>query len=377
MQNKKIRRLIALDLQRKIGEKIWLAIEIVLCTIFLIIAFSGVFGINRVNSVYKKLDGVYVDNFMLTGVSQEETNLIEQKILQENVVGNIDIFSMTMDRENNFRVYGYNDVMLEKFPLQLSEGSAFSDTTQDEYNEIVLTSEFKKQFKIGQKLTDIDFGIQGEKKYKVVGFLKKDFGVLDSGYSYKNKNLGIVRSKSECGLSRSIVFSEKSVENFLNKYDLAKYILKDEANGVSALMVYTVQQWKENTLESYKQILSFFVMFFVIAMGVYLSTIISSVVIRYNDNLLFNKNMVRIGTTKKEFLLVKTVTITIISIVCIVLSSVIGVCAVAPNIVELLEYSSIGVWECVCANVVILGIYAILEIIEVCLTQRHFKKERL
>lgn len=377
-KNKKLSRLMALDLRRAIGDKIIIVIEVIICVVLLAIALSGITGANHLNYLYKDINGLYVRYLSMEGMSEGEQQNIVDQVFKDYDIGVIELEGSAgfFDRDSDMLVAGYNDVMLERVPIKLSKGNLFSENyITDEYTEIILDKSFSKKFKIGQIIssTDLKLDLIEAKNYKIIGFLQNNYGVLDNSFNAKSKEIGIVKINSKpTSLNYKMVFTNESATSFLQKYDLLKY-QNTQSIGEN---IYTSQDYLQTLTMDDKQIMSFFTMFLVIALGVYFSTIISSIVIKYNDNLVFNKNLLKIGTTKKEFLLVKLVNILLVSVLCILVSLVLLLAIVEPNISAIANFATMGAGHILGSMAIVIFSYAISEILEVLFMFKNIVKEK-
>lgn len=366
---KKIGRLMSLDLRRSTGSKVLLALEMVVCVLLLAVAFSGLSGARHMQKLYSNLDGVYVQIFRLD--SEEQEQQIVDKIFAENQVGRIDLVDMIF--RGDMKLFGYNDVMLSKVPIKLSQGSLFSDSANtEEYRELILDNSFSKKFKVGQVITNADLGLNQECNYKIIGFLQNNYGVLDHQYNCATKGFGIVKTDQVIGLNDAIIFTDSSMQEFKQRYGIAQF----EGVGSNSINFYTVQELYSMWTADGEQIMSFFQMFMLIAVCVYFSTIISAIVVKHNDNLIFNKNMLKIGTTRQEFLWVKLANVLAISVFCMLVSLILLLTIVAPNVSLIAKYATLSAGIIAGSMAIIILSYAAIEIAEVFVMYNKICKEK-
>lgn len=368
----KLGRLILLDLKRGLAQKIMLVIEIILCTLLIAVAFSGVAGGGQIDKLYKNLDGIYVESFLLEGMQYEDSVALGKQIVKENEVGEIRLQTFEWGADG-LVILGYIDVMLQKVPIKLSKGSMFSNNYHTaEYTELILDSSYKSKFKVGQIVNGKELNVNSEENYKIIGFLQNNYGVLNHQYNITFKNVGIVKTIASEEITNKIIFCNDSKDTFIQKYGLQAY-LNSETNG---LRLYTTGEWKDWTSESFKQILSFFNMFTIIAFGVFFSTIMSALVVKYNDNLQFNKNMYKIGVTIKEFLIVKLVNVFAIALLCMVVTLTLLFGLIAPIVGKLLEFAIMSAGVAIGSIALVLLVYVIVELVEVYVMYKNIGREK-
>ena len=377
MYKGKIARLIALDAKRNIVDKILIMIELVVCIVLLLIGLSGLYGANHIKYLYKDLNGVHIEGFSLEGMPENEKINLQNKILSENKVGKIELVTGAHGFDSKMAIYGYSSVMLDTVPIKLKQGKMFSDNyNTQEYREIILGYNFALKYQVGDFITDKDIGTIGNNKYKIIGFLQNNYGILDHQYRGVSNEVGIVKTDISTVMDGTIVFTNDNAETFMRKYGIYEYYLQDIEDNISRLRINTISQLLARNMDSFEQIMSFFNMFLIIALGVYFTTIVSTIVIRFNDNLLFNKNMVRIGVTKREFLLVKLINIAMIALISIIISVILVLTIVAPNIFALVEYATVSAELVVIATAIVLGSFVAIDIAEMFIMQKHLKKEQ-
>lgn len=372
----KLSKIMALDMKRGIADKIFIIIEMVLCIILISLAFTGVTGANFVNKTFKSFSpGFYIDYSSILGYDAETGEHIHDqkdkdniaKIVQENKVIQLDIFDRLANNTSDL-VYSYSTLMLEHIDLLIYKGNTFSEVDGSE-KEILLKYEYKDKYQIGESITGEDLGtLNKNQRYKVIGYLKQNYAIIGIGINITNNYLGIVKHDAPIqDLTSSLIMTDLSRNDFIKKYDL-------ENKPASRFTLKTIDEYINPMIADQSQINSFMLMFTIIALLVYFSSIISAIVIKHNNVLQINVNAIKIGATKEELLFAKCFNIAIITLLSAILGGIASAIIIPMFIAIMPTYATLSMGIIALSIVLVVLSYVVFELLELAFVYNHIKR---
>lgn len=385
LTSKKFTRLLRYDLKNGFGDKILLFIELMLCILLLSSALSGLFRGHYIESVYEDVLNYHQIVFYPKHINADDYNEDEynkqlatvKQIREENLIGFIGGVSYITEPPtfvDERRFITFDNTMVEKSPLDVVKGRQLSPNNGG-LTQIVLNYDYIGDYELGDIVEPAELNIIDYKDelgmIEIVGFLDKNamVYVATGGVRYTAGVLSVPSKVGDSFFYGHIIINNISATDFTNTYELSDL-------SVNQYRLTSIRDdYDANYKSTHESMMSMINMFTILVILLLISSLMAITVVKYNNSMIRNTLMVKMGSTKQQMLAVKLFNMVFILLLA---SIVAGVLTLLVPIVlgKIMDYFVIKFVYIVYSILIVGGMYSIAEGAQVVALYKSIKKEK-